>query len=84
MNQDAVYGQAPAYLDHARDRMAQRGITCAEVEEALLSAAASGAAGVDGKIRLIGSTAAGRPLAITRLAGQGAVVSVVCLRGRQP
>lgn len=67
------------FLDHAKERMKQRGITPQEVGEAIEGASADTAGKPSGKIRLAGSTASGRPLSIIRLEHFPVIVSVVSL-----
>jgi hypothetical protein len=71
--------QSLVYLDHATERMDQRRITPAEVEEVALNAVAAPARA--GRVTLEGSTAAGRRLNITRLEHFPVIVSVVDLAG---
>jgi uncharacterized protein DUF4258 len=72
--------QSLVYLDHAKERMEQRGITPGEVEEALNSGSAVPGK-LPGRIKILGTTAAGRRLDITRLENFMAIVSVVDLAG---
>ncbi|HXK40319.1 MAG TPA: DUF4258 domain-containing protein [Candidatus Paceibacterota bacterium] len=64
------------YLDHARDRMHQRGIAPSEVEEALSNGEPE-AFDLDGMVRITGSASSRRNLRITRLEHFPVIVSVV-------
>lgn len=72
--------QSLVYLDHATERMAQRGIAPSEVEEVLINAVAAPATAAS-TVTLEGTTAAGRRLNITRLEHFPVIVSVVDLAG---
>ena len=65
------------HLDHARDRMHQRGITTSEVEEALSSGELADSEMLKGMVRIVGTTSAGRRLSVVRLEHFPVVVSVV-------
>ena len=69
------------YLDHAKHRMEQRGITPAEIEEALAKGEPRPSDELKGMVRLEGSTSAGRRLRIVRLDTFPVIVSVVELEG---
>ncbi|MEX2551582.1 MAG: DUF4258 domain-containing protein [Actinomycetota bacterium] len=78
---DKAFDQSVTYLDHAKERMQQRGITPREVEEALSNATATSTDVVPGKISLLGTTAAGKPMRLMRLEHFLVIVSVVSLEG---
>lgn len=71
--------QTLAYLDHARERMAQRGITPQEVEEVLGDGSTVMKGKVPGKIKVLATTAAGRRIEVTRFQDKAVVISAVCL-----
>ena len=73
--------QSVTYLDHAKERMAQRGITPREVEEALSNASVTSPGRVPGRVSLLGTTAAGKPMRLVLLENFPVVVSVVSLEG---
>ncbi|MGQ0679329.1 MAG: DUF4258 domain-containing protein [Actinomycetota bacterium] len=64
------------FSDHANMRMAQRGITAEEVEEVLADPQSFGPA-QSGCTELVGATAAGRRLRVTRFEDRDVIVSVV-------
>lgn len=66
------------FLDHANDRMEQRGISASEVEEALSNGEPSDVpVELQGMIRIVGTTSSNRRLSVTRLEHFPVVVSVV-------
>jgi hypothetical protein len=67
------------YLDHAKHRMEQRGITPAEIEEALSNGEPRPSEDLKTMVRIEGSTSAARRLRITRLENFPVIVSVVAL-----
>jgi hypothetical protein len=69
------------FLEHAKERMQQRGITPQEVEEAFSNATVTAPEVVPGKISLLGTTAAGKPMRLMRLEHFPVIVSVVSLEG---
>lgn len=79
MNMDV--DQTMAYLDHAKERMEQRGITPQEVEEALSNISETLPGKLPGKVRVFGATSAGRKLSITKFQEKAVVVSAVSLEG---
>jgi hypothetical protein len=78
---DKAFDQSVTYLDHAKERMQQRGITSQEVEEALTNASVTAPGKLPGRVSLVGATAAGKPIRLVRLEHFPVIVSVVSLEG---
>lgn len=69
------------YLDHALERMQQRGIAPQEVEEVLHESSVVMPGKLPGRVKILATTASGRRIEVTRFQEKAVVISAVCLDG---